>query len=164
VVEFHQGFIPIIVGIGSGLLTAMVAGFAAARRAGATRPTEALADAAVQRRWLGPVRLIGAVLCFGGGTALAIVTVTVLTGPHAAEEAFTRSLRADVVLSSTVGGGLPHDLISEVRSVPGVAAASEFLSSNGFVEQPFDDRQDDEGWPLQGVSADGVEATTAVDV
>ncbi|HEV8560023.1 MAG TPA: FtsX-like permease family protein [Actinophytocola sp.] len=247
VVEFHQGFVPIIVGIGSGLLTALVAGYVAARKAGAARPTEALADAEIQRRWVSPVRIVGAALCFGGGIALAIVTMTVFEGPiaastagpsvmlwavglamiapgltrlmiavlrwpvravtglaghlavlnarartarlaaavtpimlatgiatanlylqttqsHAAEAAFTQSLRADAVLSSTTGGGLAPGLADRVRALPGVAGASEFVTSTGFVARPHDDTVGEDGWPLQGISADGVTASSAVEV
>jgi putative ABC transport system permease protein len=246
-IQFRQGWIPTIVGIGAGLLTTLVAGYVAARRAGATRPTEALADASIQRRWLGPVRLIGALLCFGGGIALAIVTMSVFDGPiaastagpsvmlwaiglafispgitkvmtavlrwplravtglagylamlnarartvrlaaavtpimlatgiatanlylqttqiNAAEEAFARDLRADVVLTSTTGDGLAHDLIDAVRAVPGIAGASEFASSTGHIVSPHDSFGDDDGWRIQGVSADGVAATTAVEL
>lgn len=247
VIQFHQGFVPTIVGIGAGLLTTLVAGYIAARRAGATRPTEALAEAAIQRRWLSPVRLIGALLCFGGGTALAIVTVTAFDGPiaastagpsvmlwasglalispgitklmtaifrwplraftglagylamlnarartvrlaaavtpimlatgiatanlylqttqvNAAEEAFARSLRADIVLTSTTGGGLAPDLIDTVRGVPGIAGASEFVASTGFIERPHDGWQEADGWPIQGIGAEGAAATTAVEL
>jgi putative ABC transport system permease protein len=246
-VQFHQGFVPTIVGIGTGLLTTVIAGYVAAWRAGATRPTEALAEASVQRRWLNPMRVIGAALCFGGGTALAIVTVTAFTGPiaastagpsvmlwaiglamiapgvtkvtaavlrlplrtftglagylamlnaqartvrlaaavtpimlatgiatanlylqttqiDAAKAAFAKDLRSDVVLTSTVGGGLSHDLIGGVRVVPGVAGASELVTTNGYIEQPFDSSANKDGWPIQGVSADGAATTTAVEV
>ncbi|HEV2782406.1 MAG TPA: FtsX-like permease family protein [Actinophytocola sp.] len=237
-VVFHQGWLPMIVGTGVGLLTSLVAGLMAARRAGRTRPVEALSDAATQRRWLGPMRLLFAVLGFAGGLALAIVTVTVFDGSIAAStagptvmvwavalamiapgltkvvgallrpvlrgvggnagylamlnakartvrlaaavtpimfsvgiatamiylqttladaerEAYTRNLRADVVLASTTGG-LPTDLVDQVRRVPGVAGASEFVTSTGFVDG------DTESVPLQGVSADGAEQTTSI--
>jgi putative ABC transport system permease protein len=244
IVEFHQGFVPTIVGIGVGLLTTIIAGYVAAWRAGATRPTEALAEAATQRRWLSPTRIIGAALCFGGGIALAIVTVTVFTGPiaastagpsvmlwaiglafispgitklmtavlrwplqaftglagylallnarartvrlaaavtpimlatgiatanlylqttqvHAAKEAFAKDLRADVVLTSTAGGGLAPDLIGAVRAVPGVAGASEFVATTGYIEKPYDSVGAEDGWAIQGVSADGTAAIGA---
>jgi putative ABC transport system permease protein len=247
VIQFHQEWIPTIVGIGAGLLTTLVAGYAAARRAGATRPTEALADASIQRRWLGPVRMIGAVLSFGGGIALAIITMTVFDGPiaastagpsvmlwavglafispgitkvmtailrwplravtglagylamlnarartvrlaaavtpimlatgiatanlylqttqvDAAQEAFARNLRADVVLTSTTGDGLAPDLIDAVRAVPGVAGASEFASTVAHIVNPYDDAGDEDGSPVQGISADGAAETTAVTI
>lgn len=244
VVRFHQGWVPVVVAAGAALLTAFGAALVAARRAASARPTEALVEASVQRRWLTPFRFIGALLCFGGGIALAIVTMTVMTGPiaastagpsvmlwaiglafiapgitklvttvvagpiralsglagwlatlnakaravrmaaavtpimlatgiataniylqttqaDAAEKAFTENLRADVVLSSSTGGLAP-EVLGAVRSVPGVAGASEFATSTGFVERPYDNGQAEEGSPVQGVTADSVAATTAV--
>jgi putative ABC transport system permease protein len=86
-IEFHQGWIPTVSAIGIGLLTALAAGFFAANRAARARPTEALAEAATPRRWLNWFRLVCAVLCFGGASALAIVTITVMAGPVAASTA-----------------------------------------------------------------------------
>jgi putative ABC transport system permease protein len=241
VIEFHQGWLPTVVGIGAGLLTTIAAGLVAARRAGATRPTEALADSAIQRRWVSPMRIILATLCFGGGLALAIITLTVFDGPiaastagpsvmvwaiglallspgitkimtailrwplraftgtagylatqnararsvrmaaavtpimlatgiavaniylqttqvAAAEKAFSRDLRADYVLTSTTGGGVSDDLVDQVRAVPGVVGASEFVASTGYIPEPGDP-MGAEGWAIQGISADGIEAT-----
>jgi putative ABC transport system permease protein len=86
-VEFHLGWLPKVVAAGATLLAVLIAAFVAGRRAGRVRPTEALAESTVPRRWLTPVRLIVAVLCFGGGTALGIVTLAVMTGPVAASTA-----------------------------------------------------------------------------
>ncbi|OLF10432.1 ABC transporter permease [Actinophytocola xanthii] len=241
---FSSGWIPMVVAVGSALLITLVAGLVAGHRAARSRPTEALADAALQRRWLSPVRLILAVLCFGGGIALFIVTIAVMTGPIAAStagpsvllwavglalvgpgvtrvllavfrgpvrlvagvpgylaalntrtrtvrmaavvvpvmlatgtataniylqttmvavanEAFAESLRADLVLTSSTGG-LDPDLVDEVRRVPGVAAASEFAGSTVFVGAPYDDSQTEDGWPVQGISAEGAALTSAV--
>ncbi len=240
----HQaGWIPMVVAVGAGLLGALGGSLIAGRRAGRTRPTEALADAAVQQRWLSWVRVVFAVLAFGGGIALFIVTVAVMTGPVAAStagpsvmlwaialalvspgvtklllailrqpvrwfggtagylatlstktravrmaavvtpimlatgmataniylqttsvavsnEAFQENLRADLVLSSSTGG-LPPALVAEVRTVPGVAAASEFATSTSYVAEPYDPTLSEDGWPVQGVSAAAVEETTA---
>ena len=241
---FRAGWIPMIVAVGSALLISLVAAFVAARRAARTRPTEALAEAAIQRRWLSAIRLILAVLCFGGGIALFIVTIAVMTGPIAAstagpsvllwaiglaliapgitrvmlavlrwpvravtgtagylatlnartrtirmaavvtpimlatgiataniylqttqvavaKEAYAQNLRADLVLSSSTGG-VPPALVDEVRRVPGVAAAAEFASTTGYVAKPYDSTQSEDGWVIQGVSADGAAETTAV--
>ncbi|MPZ80738.1 MAG: FtsX-like permease family protein [Actinophytocola sp.] len=242
--EFRVGWIPMVVAVGSSLLISLCAAFVAGRRAARTRPTEALMEAAIQRRWLSAIRLILAVLCFGGGIALFIVTIAVMTGPIAAStagpsvllwaiglaliapgvtrvmlavlrwpvravtgtagylatlnartrtvrmaavvtpimlatgiataniylqttqvavanEAYAENLRADLVLSSSTGG-LPGDLVAEVREVPGVAAASEFASTTGYVAAPYDDSQSEDGWMIQGVSAEGAAQTTAV--
>ncbi|MEV6911119.1 FtsX-like permease family protein [Amycolatopsis sp. NPDC051071] len=87
VLRFYQGWLPAVVGAGAAMLAVFIAAFVAGRRAGKIRPTEALAEAAVTRRWLTPMRVVLAALCFGGGTALAIVTVAVMTGPIAASTA-----------------------------------------------------------------------------
>jgi putative ABC transport system permease protein len=87
VMEFRQGWVPLVVAGGAALLTAVLGALVAGRKAATTKPTEALTDAAVQRRWLGPVRLILAILAFGGGLALIIVTLTVFDGPIAASTA-----------------------------------------------------------------------------
>ncbi|GAA4229374.1 putative ABC transport system permease protein [Streptosporangium album] len=66
-------------------------------------------------------------------------------------DAHTGILRADAVLTSSIGG-LDAGLLGRVRQVPGVAAASGYVSSTGFVQSPQDPGQTGDGWPLQGVS------------
>ncbi|WP_410660269.1 FtsX-like permease family protein [Amycolatopsis sp. lyj-112] len=244
VLRFYQGWLPAVVGAGAAMLAVFIAAFVAGRRAGKIRPTEALAEAAVTRRWLTPTRVVLAVLCFGGGTALAIVTVAVMSGPVAAstagpavilwalgvamitpgvakvmtailqwpmrllggidgrlavlntragivraagavtpimlavgiataniylqttqqelaDQAFTEDVRADAVIGSAAGG-LSPDLVGRIQSVPGVAGASEYVTSNVFVEAPYDDS--DEGRPAIGLTASGAGATTATKV
>jgi putative ABC transport system permease protein len=99
-------------------------------------------------------------LATGIATALLYVQTTQVA---AAERAYAQTLRADVVLTSTPGG-LPPDLIDRVQRLPGVAGASEHVTSTGFVEDPHDRTQGEDGWPLQGLSADGAAQTTAVTV
>lgn len=242
---FRQGWVPAVTAAGVALLTALAAALVAGRRAALTRPSEALAEADVQRRWLSWGRLLLALVFLAGGVALAIVTMTVMSGPvaastagptvmvfafglallgpgitkamtavlqplralsgvagelamlnaraqtmrtaaaampimlavgiatallyvqttqvAAAERADTENLRADLVLTSA-GGGLAPDLVGSVRRLPGVAGASEYVASTGFVERPHDRAQGEDGWPLQGVTADGAAQTTAVSV
>ncbi|WP_203887389.1 ABC transporter permease [Planotetraspora kaengkrachanensis] len=81
------------------------------------------------------------------------------TQVDAAAASFTQSLRADAVLSPVTPG-----LLERVRAVPGVSGASEHVTSTGFVERPHDGWQREEGWPLRGVTADGVGQTMAFDV
>lgn len=88
VVAFREGWIPVVAAAGGATLAALLAALAAAHRAARVKPTEALAESAVAGgHWLTKTRLITAILCFGGGTALAIVTVAVMTGPIAASTA-----------------------------------------------------------------------------
>ncbi|MFJ4105170.1 FtsX-like permease family protein [Amycolatopsis japonica] len=240
VLRFYQGWLPAVVGAGAAMLAVYIAAFVAGRRAGKIRPTEALAEAAVTRRWLTPTRFIVAALCFGGGTALAIVTVAVMTGPIAAStagpavilwaigvamitpgvakvmtailqwpmrllggidarlavlntragivraagavtpimlavgiataniylqttqqelanQAFTEDVRADAVIGSAAGG-LSPDLVQRIQAVPGVAGASEYVTSSVFLEKPYD--SSDEGRPAIGLTASGAAATT----
>ncbi|UNO38351.1 FtsX-like permease family protein [Streptomyces sp. MST-110588] len=65
----------------------------------------------------------------------------------------TGVLRADHVLTSHTGGLAPGTL-ERVRKVAGVTAASAYVTSTGFVQEPGDPQQTAEGWPLQGVSDD----------
>ncbi len=242
VLEFHHGWLPGVVAAGVSLLIVLLASLVAGGRIGRIRPTEALAEASVERRWLTPIRLITALLCFGGGTALAIVTVAVMTGPVAAStagpavmlwafglaaispgvtrlvarlmpswlfgvngrvalintrvaavraagavtpimlavgiataniylqtttqavsnQAFTEDLRADAVVSAP--SGLAPEVAQRVQSVPGVAGVSSYVTSSVFVETPYDDNQDDEGWPAVGLSASGAAKTTSTRV
>jgi putative ABC transport system permease protein len=245
-IAFHQGWVPSVVGIGAAVLTSQVAALAAARRAGNTRPTEALAEAAVARKWMTPTRAIVGTLAALGGLALAIVSVVALKGPIAAstagpavllwamaftlfapgftrvvlavlrfpvramtkvpgalavtnarvrriqlaatvapvmlaigfalaqvytqttsvkvqQDAYEANLRADFALQSTSGGFSPT-VLSQVVSTPGVTAASEWVTSTGFVDAPYDSHLNDDGLDIQGVTASGASALTAVDV
>ncbi|MEU6844431.1 FtsX-like permease family protein [Streptomyces sp. NPDC046716] len=79
---YRAGQVPLIVGIGTALLTAVCAALVAAHGAARTRPTEALADAGPQRRWFSAARTVLGVLCLAGGTALALGTAR-SAGPDA---------------------------------------------------------------------------------
>ena len=97
-------------------------------------------------------------------TGIAISNLYLQTTQTAAEErTFTENLRADAVLTSTVGG-LDPALLDRVRDIPGVgtAGASAYITSTGFVERPYDSAQTDDGRPLLGVTAEGAERTTTV--
>jgi putative ABC transport system permease protein len=98
--------------------------------------------------------------------AVAIATALLYvqtTQAAAAERAYTETLRADVVLTSTTGGLAPG-LLGSVQRLPGVAGASAYVTSTGFIERPHDRAQDEDGWPLWGVTAGGAAQTTAVSV
>ncbi|MGW6905225.1 FtsX-like permease family protein [Streptomyces sp. NPDC054940] len=252
VLIYRTGWIPLVAGAGAALLTALGAAWIAARAASRTRPTEALAEASLQRRGLNWIRLLFAVLCLAGGTVLAFVTMNVdgatagstatpaamlwaagfgLLGPaltrlmtallrwplravtgfsgqlailnakarparlagavmpvmlatgmataliylqttqnQGAQQAFEDNLRADLVLTS-VAGGMPASLAAGLDKEPGVAAASAYVPSSGFLEPSKAELADYDGKgrkpkgdPLQitGVSATGIERTTAI--
>jgi putative ABC transport system permease protein len=97
-------------------------------------------------------------LATGIATALLYVQTT---QSAAGERAYAQTLRADLVVTSTTGG-LPPDLIDHVQRLAGVAGASEHVTSTGFVEDPHDGAQSEEGWPLRGVTAEAAAHTTAV--
>jgi putative ABC transport system permease protein len=108
------------------------------------------------------VRMAAVVTPIMLATGIATANIYLQTTQVAvANDAYAENLRADLVLSSASGGVSPS-LVDEVRRVPGVAAASEFASSTGYVAKPYDDSQSEDGWMIQGVSADGAAETTAV--
>ncbi|MDX6247937.1 MAG: putative transport system permease protein [Kribbellaceae bacterium] len=82
-VEYHQGLIPFAAGAGAAVLAAVGAALIAARKSARIRPVEALLEAGLQRKWFGWVRLFFGLAFTGGGLALVIVTVSVMTGPLA---------------------------------------------------------------------------------
>ncbi|GGO03907.1 ABC transporter permease [Micromonospora parathelypteridis] len=104
-IEYRAGSVPVIIGVGTALLTAVGAAFIAANGAARTRPTEALSEASLQRRWFSGVRLIAGLLCLGGGAALAVATAR-MDGPDAA------SVATPAALVWTVGFGLLGPVLS----------------------------------------------------
>ncbi|MFD7294642.1 ABC transporter permease [Streptomyces sp. NPDC059897] len=75
----------------------------------------------------------------------------------ATNSAYAANLRADAVLSPAAGG-VSDTLLAEVRRTEGVEAASAYATSTGFI----DGVTDEDGIPLQGVSARQASLTTAV--
>lgn len=127
VVEFHQGWIPVVAAVGVATLAAFFGALLAANRAARTRPTEALMEAGVQRHWLTPLRVILAVLCFGGGSALAIVTVAASTaGP---------SVMLWAIGLAMISPGVTKMLVSFVqwplRALSGVSGRFAMLKARG---------------------------------
>ncbi|MGA5129368.1 ABC transporter permease [Streptomyces olivoreticuli] len=82
------------------------------------------------------------------------------TTAAATDKAFTENLRADAVITSAAGGVDPA-LLDRVRALPGVTAASAYVTGTGYTE-PHDSDEPKKGLPLQGVSADGVAQTLAI--
>jgi putative ABC transport system permease protein len=121
---YQQGWIPIAAGAGTALFAALGVAAVSGKRAARTRPTEALAEADLQSRWLTPGRLILALLFIGGGFVLALVTATVMTGPVAASTAAPTVLLFAIGLG-LLGPGVARVAIGVLRwpfgAVPGVA-------------------------------------------
>ncbi|MGW6707298.1 ABC transporter permease [Streptomyces sp. NPDC054956] len=80
------GWIPLAAAVGTGLLTALFAGWAAARRPARIRPGQALAAAAVERLRPGWIRTPLGLAAVAGGTACAGLAAT-SSGPDAANAA-----------------------------------------------------------------------------
>ncbi|MFI6426699.1 FtsX-like permease family protein [Promicromonospora sp. NPDC050880] len=84
------------------------------------------------------------------------------TNDAADEAAFADSIVADAVV--TAQDRVDPRLVEEIGRLPGVAGASEYVSSVGFIESPHDVSPMGEGWTLQGVTARSAAASTPVDV
>ncbi|GAA2334380.1 FtsX-like permease family protein [Streptomyces kunmingensis] len=82
-IAFRAGFVPVIAGVATALLTAIGSAYIAAQAAARTRPVEALTEATLQRRWFSGFRLIAGLSCLAGGAALAWGTAG-SAGPDAA--------------------------------------------------------------------------------
>ena len=68
-----SSWIPLVAAFGGGILIAQLAVFAAARRAGRTRPAEALREATIEHARPGVLQLLVGALCLGGGIAMALI-------------------------------------------------------------------------------------------
>jgi len=78
---FHQGWIPTVAAMAVAIFAAVAGAASAGRRASQIKPTQALAEASVDGGRVGPGRLILALVLLGGGGAMTLVTVTVMSGP-----------------------------------------------------------------------------------
>lgn len=75
-VDLHVSWIPLLVAVGTGLLTALGAGWTAGRRPARTKPGQALTEASVERARPGVVRVVLGLAALGGGVALAGVAAS----------------------------------------------------------------------------------------
>ncbi|MER6407433.1 FtsX-like permease family protein [Streptomyces viridosporus] len=86
-VDLHVSWIPLVVAVGTGLLTALGAGWAAGRRPAKTKPGQALTEASVERLRPGVIRtVLGLGALVGGGF------LTVLAARSAGEDAANAAL------------------------------------------------------------------------
>lgn len=113
-----------------------------------------LATLNAKARWLPMAVAVTPVVL---ATSLAIFMLYFqTTQTAAAAEAYTDSLVADAVVESPAGD-VTDDLVPRVAAMPEVGAATAFVTSGGYVEQPPHPDQDDDGVPLTGVTAGGAE-------
>ncbi|MEU4076217.1 hypothetical protein DEJ45_06250 [Streptomyces venezuelae] len=123
-IPYRAGWIPLVTAAGAALLAAVAAAWIASRRAALIRPAAALAESGLQRRWISAPRLVFALLCLAGGTALALVTALVMPGSVAASTAGpTAMLWASGVALVCPGltGALIAVLRTPLRLLPGPA-------------------------------------------
>ncbi|MFF7195356.1 ABC transporter permease [Streptomyces sp. NPDC008079] len=85
-VTLSTGWIPMVSAVGAGLLAALAAGYLAARRPSKARPSQALGEAAVERRRPGVIRTVLGAAAVAGGCVLAAVAAHT-TGEDAANVA-----------------------------------------------------------------------------
>ncbi|MFD0414028.1 FtsX-like permease family protein [Streptomyces sp. NPDC127108] len=129
--EFHPGSVPLIAGAATALVTAVGAAFIAARGPARTRPTEALAEAGLERSWFSWPRVILAVLCLGGGTALAVVTAG-MDGPKAAGAATPAAMVWTAgfgLLGPVLARAMTRGLFRPLRSLSGLSGRLATLNS-----------------------------------
>lgn len=93
-------------------------------------------------------------------TGIAIGTLYLQETEDAANQrTFQDNLSADLVVNSVTGGFTP-EVVDQVRAVPGVVGASEFVNGSAELTDPADSSQVG-GWKTQGITgADGVGTTT----
>ncbi|MFT7834554.1 FtsX-like permease family protein [Saccharothrix sp. BKS2] len=83
------------------------------------------------------------------------------TQEAAATRWFAEDLRADAVVSSATGGLAP-DVVEQVRSVPGVEAATRYVTSAGWIDKPYDGSHVSSPWPMQGVDGGSAAQITGI--
>ncbi|WP_329178885.1 ABC transporter permease [Streptomyces sp. NBC_01477] len=127
-VTLAVGWIPMVAATGAGLLAALTAGLLAARRPSKARPSEALGEAAVERRRPGVIRTLLGLAAVAGGVVLAAVAAHT-TGDDAA------SVALGIVFSLMVGVAFLGPVVAWLASAvlglplraggaPGVLAAA----------------------------------------
>ena len=120
------GPLPAVVALGVGLVTACLAAWIAGRRAARIRPTAALAEAAVEPRRVGAVRVLLGLGFLAGGLLLS-VTANSLQGEAAAAASFL------VVLVLMVAVGLLGPVLARVAAAAYGPVVARLLPTSGFL-------------------------------
>ncbi|MET0234075.1 MAG: FtsX-like permease family protein [Kibdelosporangium sp.] len=110
----------------------------------------------------GAVRLAAAVTPIMLAVGIAVANFyTATTQTEAAQRYFADGLGADVTITAGTGGFGP-EVVGGVRDVPGIAHASEYVTSSGWIDKPYDGSHVESPWPLQGVNAQSAGPITGI--
>jgi putative ABC transport system permease protein len=120
------GLLPAVVAVGVGLVTAGLAAWIAGRRAARIRPTAALAEAAVEPKRIGPVRLLLGLGFLAGGGLLS-ATANSLQGEAAAVASFM------VVLVLMVACGMLGPVLARVAAAGYGPVVARLFPTSGFL-------------------------------
>jgi putative ABC transport system permease protein len=120
------GPLPAVVAVGVGLVTACLAAWIAGRRAARIRPTAALAEAAVEPRRIGPVRMLLGLGFLAGGVFLGVAANS-LQGEAAAAVSFM------VVLVLMVAVGLLGPVLARMAAAAYGPVVAKLLPTSGFL-------------------------------
>jgi putative ABC transport system permease protein len=129
------GWLPIAATVCSGVVVALFAVLAAGRRAARVPPTRALADAAVERRPLGPGRVIGGLLALAGAAPLfAVSTSTSAPATAAATSELTAIFLVIAAaflgpIGARIAAGLLGPLVSRLSPVGGFLASANLATA-----------------------------------
>lgn len=107
-VTFHQGWIPSVAAMAVAILAAVGGAMGAGRRAARVKPSQALAEAALDGKAVSGWRVLGGLLFVAAGIGLTIVTVAVMSGPLAPATA------APAVIAFTIGTALLAPVLARV--------------------------------------------------
>ncbi|MGW5097250.1 ABC transporter permease [Streptomyces nodosus] len=128
-VDLHVSWIPLVVAVGMGLLTALLAGWAAGRRPAKIKPRQALTEASVERLRPGVIRtVLGLGALVGGGF------LTVLAARSAGDDAANAALGVVMLFMLAVAllGPLVARLCAALFGLPlrGLGAAATLAAAN----------------------------------
>ncbi|MEU2436092.1 FtsX-like permease family protein [Streptomyces rubradiris] len=128
-VRLHVSWLPLVVAVGAGLLTALAAGWAAGRRPARIKPGQALTEASLERRRPGVIRTaLGAGALVGGGF------LTVLAARSAGEDAANAALGVVMLFMLAVAllGPLVARLCAALSGLllRGLGAAASLAAAN----------------------------------
>jgi putative ABC transport system permease protein len=120
------GPLPAVVAVGVGLVTACLAAWLAGRRVARIRPTAALAEAAVEPRRIGPVRILLGLAFLAGGVLLSTAALS-LQGEAAAATSF------GVVFVLMVAVGLLGPVLARMAAAARGPIVAALFPTSGFL-------------------------------